>query len=1003
MANNNGIFITKSGVALPVVTEMSLSAWSAYANNLDLALIKNTNHTFNAFEGFKYRVIFNSGNSGGNNSKVLFNAKGTYTAQVISGVASRTGSDGTISVTTEPCAIEEANKVFLVNSTLQVLQAALGAPNIDMRISSLDGDDYFMGNIQTGVWSVVTNNVAGASGDAGTQGVEFLLGDTFQIEVTDAAIVWTDETGSDILHSVARTWRGVLSASGLGTLTSSGTQTGSWQTFDLDDTFDSANTVISGTLTVESGFGQSTVYTVALGDDITINSLAGTEFFTMTANQSGSHEVSDDFSGGIGTIGYSVVSGALPTGVTLTSGGTIQGIPATDGESIVFIKIEDAGGNEETIEYHISVSPSANVSYNPPAGLEGVPYSYAPVLSGLTAASISGGSLPTGITLNGSTGALSGTPSVSGTFSFGITLDFGSISEKIDAVISVYSPMTAEVFADDASAGLVENGGSSLVTLQDSLKVTVDGGSGSYQYGISGGNLISSDGVITVFQSGEITVTVTDVVTGQIITFALLVAGQDGICGLAVEEEAGDESVNAPCVDIITNCNTPITVGFNSMHILKGIEQGETPYREYPAFDSMEGAGVTNSGKAFSMFRSKAPAGWAEANNARDGKAFLITFGVSQSVAGATGDVAVGVARKWDVQNAGLAGLDFAAVVTTVGQDRAVEIRKANVYQAGSRVSVLEGQEVGLAVYGDSVALYVDGLLKFQLSGNTFACSGVDIVFFAEQANMIIGGRASNLIYDISTTGTVDEVGTLDPQTGLYTPSLNNVSLVRISGVNANNSLVKYVANVRVIKPATKTSLEKAMLEGIPVDMWIAEEERFDDLPLRLDREGIPDRNQVKNPLHLGTLQGSGKMEMTQTRTDFRNDRGATSTSLTIDKVVITGAVLAVRDFNVVKRLVPYMKEYNAHGVRTLKQFSTGCHSRMRVFLIWQSPDCGDVPVFDAIEAHNALSYTPFNFEVGQAIQSNLPVSIEGFPNKDGVIFDYNQYDKAFHRIGEES
>jgi hypothetical protein len=469
---------------------------------------------------------------------------------------------------------------------------------------------------------------------------------------------------------------------------------------------------------------------------------------------------------------------------------------------------------------------------------------------------------------------------------------------------------------------------------------------------------------------------------------------------VAVELEAESESVNAPCVDIITDCNTPVTVGFNSMHILKGIEEGGTPYREYPNFDDVEGAEVSNSGKMFAMFVSKATSGRAVANNAKDGKPFMLTFGISPSVAAGAGDVAVGITRKFDPQNGGIGQLDYALVVTTVSTIRSVELRKSGIYQTGSRVAITEGQEIGFAVFGDSVGVYVDGLLTFQLVGNTFACAGVDLVFFAEQTNMIIGGRASNLIYSIETSGNVDQVGTIDAQLGLYTPSLNNVSLVRIAGTNATNAGVVYHAKVRVIKPAVKTSLEKAMIEGIPVDMWIAGSERFDDLPLRLDAEGRPDRNQVDDPKHLGTLQGSGKMETAQTRTDFRNDRGATSSSLVIDKVTVTGAALAVRDFSLVKRLVPYMKEYNSNGVRTLKQFSTGCHKRMRVFLIWQSPDCDDVPVFDAIEVPNGLSYTAFNIEVGQAVQSNLPVTIEGFPDKDGVLFDYNQYDKAFHRIG---
>lgn len=94
------------------------------------------------------------------------------------------------------------------------------------------------------------------------------------------------------------------------------------------------------------------------------------------------------------------------------------------------------------------------------------------------------------------------------------------------------------------------------------------------------------------------------------------------------------------------------------------------------------------------------------------------------------------------------------------------------------------------------------------------------------------------------------------------------------------------------------------------------------------------------------------------------------------------------------------MKEYAGHGVRSLKQFSTGCHTRLRILLVWQSAECDDVPVYDALELGNALSYTMFDLEVGQGVQSNIPISIEAFPNAEGVIMEYYQFDKAFNRIG---
>jgi len=169
---------------------------------------------------------------------------------------------------------------------------------------------------------------------------------------------------------------------------------------------------------------------------------------------------------------------------------------------------------------------------------------------------------------------------------------------------------------------------------------------------------------------------------------------------------------------------------------------------------------------------------------------------------------------------------------------------------------------------------------------------------------------------------------------------------------------------------------------------------------MRLDKEGRPDANQFTNPEYLGVLQGSGRMETTNTRNEFRNDVGATSSSMTIDKVVISGGFLYPRDMNLVKRLVPYTTTRNSNGVRQLRQGSVGCAKKMRLLMIWRSPDCDDVPVFDAIEFGSAQSYTLFNLEIGKSVQSNIPLSIEAFPDSDGVIWTYYQFDKHFHRIG---
>lgn len=986
---NEGIFITKPGVALPAGTEMSSSNFAGYQADLVLPLIKDTNHTYDVFEGFKYRGFINEAV----NAKFTFNNKTDYVPNFLSGSGSLNTANGLITSMTTPLQVEENNKIFLQGSNFKAEQLASG-DDVALRIASIDGASRILFNIDTHALTFHKNNVSTAS-------------TTPSITEPDVLIIAVDEDNITVstdapavLYTLARTHTSKVLSGAIGVLSSSGTVTGDALPFSDQETLEAADITGEGTMSVESSFGQLTTYTIRLGAAL-VTETEKVEV-SVAAGQAASESVESSYTGGVGEKSYSLDSGQIPAGLELNEDGTISGTPTTDGIYEFSITVTDELGTAGSIDYKITVKPVANVSYNPPSGVEGQTYSFHPHISGLTDASLETGSIPTGLVLNASTGALSGTPTANGTYNFSLSLEVGTGTEPeiVPVTLVIYNPMQVEGISDNDSVGILFPNSETAAQQSKTFVADVTGGSGQFQYSITGGNFINSNGEATLLETGEITITVTDIVTGEVTTFKLLVAGQGDVGGFAIDDNEEEVSDSVPNTDILTDCNTPVKIAFNGMHLIKGVEVGESAYRAYPNVNAFEGMSIQQNGHPFVMIRSTADDGFAIADDARDGKPFILEFVANPSMISSTGDVAVGVAKKFDVNSAALNGLDFACVITTISGNRKVEIRKSNVYQAGSRFAIAEGQQVGFAVFSDSVLLYIDGLLKYTLTSNTFACSGLDIVFFAQKANVIYGGKVANLLYDIETAGTVDEVGSLDAVTGEYTPSLNNVGLVRVKATSTANADVIYHASIRIISGAAKNSLENALIEGTPVEMWIAELVRKDNLPLRLDREGRPDRNQLTNPGHLGTLQGSGKMEATPTRQDFRNDRGATSTGMTIDKVTITAVYLGVRDQAMVKRLVPYMKQANSQGVRQLKQYSTGCQKHMRVVLVWQTADCGDIPIFDAIEVVKGLSYTMFNIEVGQQVQSNIPITIEGFPDENGLLFDYNQYDKHFQRIG---
>lgn len=140
-----------------------------------------------------------------------------------------------------------------------------------------------------------------------------------------------------------------------------------------------------------------------------LNSAFSGQIFALTQSQS--------------RIIWTIESGSLPNGLEMSAVGktlTISGTPAAVGLFNFTIQAAIEGGNSFKRKYAIIISEIANASL--PDGNVGSAYSQTLTVNGPTAGDetwqVTSGSLPPGLSLNASTGAITGTPTTEGDYSF---------------------------------------------------------------------------------------------------------------------------------------------------------------------------------------------------------------------------------------------------------------------------------------------------------------------------------------------------------------------------------------------------------------------------------------------------------------------------------------------------------------------------------------------------------------------------------------------------------
>jgi uncharacterized repeat protein (TIGR01451 family) len=225
---------------------------------------------------------------------------------------------------------------------------------------------------------------------------------------------------------------------------------------------------ISGTPTVSGTFS----YTVTVKDSagntgtvncsVTVNPPPSANCVSITAVQGFPiTPVTMVGSGGVGGP-YTFSATGLPAGLTMSTGGTISGTPTVSGTFSYTVTVKDSAGNTGTVNCSVTVNPPPSANCVSIAAVQGFPITPVTMVgSGGTGGpyTFSATGLPAGLTMS-TGGTISGTPTVSGTFSYTVTVtDNSGHSGTVNCSVTVTPASPPQlVVTKTADAGTITPG-----------------------------------------------------------------------------------------------------------------------------------------------------------------------------------------------------------------------------------------------------------------------------------------------------------------------------------------------------------------------------------------------------------------------------------------------------------------------------------------------------------------------------------------------------------------
>ena len=210
--------------------------------------------------------------------------------------------------------------------------------------------------------------------------------------------------------------------------------------------------------------------------------------------------------GGTGNQSWTLGSGSLPLGLSLSAAGVISGTPTQinlAGNTLT-LQVQDSGSPAQvaSVTFTIRIASALTITTAPgalPDAIIGVPYSFTfHSNGGITPISwtLSSGQLPAGLTLN-SNGALSGTPTAAGNFAF--TVQAGDSSSPLQTITINVAIKSASLLVITSAGGALPD---AIVGKPYSIGLQAMGGTAPFSWSMAVGQLpagltLSTAGVLS--------------------------------------------------------------------------------------------------------------------------------------------------------------------------------------------------------------------------------------------------------------------------------------------------------------------------------------------------------------------------------------------------------------------------------------------------------------------------------------------------------------------------